>query len=531
MGIDGQKQKKYASSEPELKAVFCTKTCEMQRAAGWSKGNALNFGSVVQDLINSRKFGEALTYLEKALPLNPGHASVLEAMGICYEGLGRLEDAAHSYAEALPNHCNVFTTTRLAKVALSAELYEVAEAAFKVLARAVLKTDENHYATALSPCVSIDSWRTEHHAAAFETAPESEVKLVRPDGGLMQPYKANAERFAVIPNATAIAGWDFVIAPNGDVLRDSAYFSINGGGEYSFVPHVANKANSKVLRVAPKVTKAIDADALFLSAPERYHFGHWVFDFLPRLQGLREKEKSRLKIFTVEGLPQHLRDTLALFGVYGDDLIEGKIGEAYRFKSLVVYCGHEEGKENPSMIKFIHNALSLTQTRKADPDQSRRFFLQRTGARGRNIINVDEFNNLLAEFEFETVRRPEIAIRDQNTKFGSAEIIISAFGTDMVTAYQLKPGTDVIVLCHDRAEVQSSCDLENQLVSAHKHLDQICATIGIHLHKFYCEPIQINRGYSHLQDMIINCDALRRLIKEVVDKRIAAKTSAHSISE
>ncbi|MEP6855443.1 MAG: carbonic anhydrase, partial [Pedococcus sp.] len=52
--------------------------------------------------------------------------------------------------------------------------------------------------------------------------------------------------------------------------------------------------------------------------------------------------------------------------------------------------------------------------------------------------------------------RPEISIAMQNEMFQEAGVVVGAFGTDLVTLYQLRPGTDLVVLCFDN---QTELDL------------------------------------------------------------------------
>jgi len=174
------------------------------------------------------------------------------------------------------------------------------------------------------------------------------------------------------------------------------------------------------------------------------------------------------------------------------------------------------------MAKFLHRNLGPPPASANDVDNGARYFLERSGSvRGRNIVNQTEFDDVLSEFSFEKVRRPEISVQEQNQKFGQAGIVLGAFGTDMVTMFQLHPGTDLIVLCIEEMRRETN-DLSGRGIdSADAYIEQICAIIGVRLRRVYSTLVRRGPGYSYLQDMRVDCSALRQLLSDIIKRRAA----------
>ena len=229
---------------------------------------------------------------------------------------------------------------------------ELANAAFGLFYKALLNKDEISHDIEISPCADFREWCSKNKVEVVCVSPAEDVELTARDGAPVKPYTADKIEYAVLPKATVVAGWDYAITHRGEVLNGSGYADIGGGGEYSFVPHVASRNKRAVIRIGSSAPITIDDDVLFLSSPERFHFGHWVVDFLPRLQAWRRKDGSRRKVFLPKGLPSHQRETLALFGLKNEDLIEGEVGQVYRFKSLAVYFPHNESRIHPEWPNF-----------------------------------------------------------------------------------------------------------------------------------------------------------------------------------
>ncbi len=471
-------------------------------------------------LVNQGKFEDAIPDFRTALQLNTTEVSALEFMGICCEQLGRFDEAALYFKRSLPPNPHLLQSRRLAQVTLTVGDEATARTSFNLICDALLKKRNYLHHVVISRCLSPSDWSEMDGVQILDVAPAQDVHLTSATGDLLKPYKAEALRFAKIPEARAVIGWDFVISSTGEVLNRSGYADVGGGGEFSFIPHVSDKSNNKVIHIWSDKAERVGEDVIFLSVPEKYHFGHWVIDFLPRLMAMQCAEGKPLKILMPSSLPQHHRDTLALFGLHPENFIEGEIGACFQFKSLFVFLGSEKDRLHPDWAMFLYDALAPCKVSALNGDAENRFFLHRTGERrGRFFANQSELNKVFTEFGVETVRRPEISIFEQNEKFKTAGIVLSAFGTDLVTVFQLRPGTDLVVFC-----IEDMLSIEGDMVGrnidvADIYLDQLCAIIGIRVHRIYCKSMNNRSGYAYLQDMQADCEEVRQKLEQIVDIR------------
>ncbi len=468
------------------------------------------------------KIDDAMFDFQKTLEVKPADIGALEGLGMCYEHLGNYNEASRCFAMSLPTKARLPVVRRLAQTALSAVGEdEMARAAFKLICDRLLESIDIPYRTKISTCRPASDCQKINDVEVSEIEPAKDVHLATADGSKLEPYNADAIKIAKISHAYAMTGWDFILTSGGEVLNRSGYIDISSGGAYSFVPHVADKSKKRVLHIWSENVIKIDDDVLFLSAPERFHFGHWIVDFLPRMFAWRNRSRSHLKIFVPSKLPQHLRDTLSLFGVQSNDMIEGEIGQCFKFKTLTMLFPSDEDRLSPDIAKYIYNALGP-----ANPAQKRdvenRIFLQRSGeVRGRHFLNQSELDKVLADFNFETVRRPTLSVSEQNKKFAEAGIVMGAFGTDLVTMYQLRPGTDLIIFLHEEARTSAGDLVGRGIDTADTYVDQLCAVIGIRVHRIYCKLVQTRPGYSYLQDMIVDCEVVKQKLEEIIERRSA----------
>ncbi len=363
------------------------------------------------------------------------------------------------------------------------------------------------------------TWCENHGHPVIELDAAGEIALRDVDNLPVAPYWTDATRFTVIPEASVMAGWDFVMTAAGGALDynpPSVESTGNLMGAYTFVPSVANRARSRIFHPWTKDVTVIDADALFLGAPPAYHYGHWIYDFLSRLRAWRQAGRAPLKIFTLAGLPQAHRQTLTMFGVQPEDLIEGEIGRVYRFRSLTVGVPLSHTLPVPATARFLYEALAVQKTPAAAGGGC---FLERSQtARGRAIVNAEELAAVLSEFQIRTVRRPELSVFEQNALFSEAGIIITPFGTDLVTMFQVRPGTDIVALQFP--------DMENVYEGIADLIVRYCAILGMRLHIVECSLAVREGKLKYHGDMIVDCVALRGILGKIQARRQAEEARA-----
>lgn len=362
----------------------------------------------------------------------------------------------------------------------------------------------------ISPVVEFDRWcETQKPDVLY---PAEDVTVTDPDTGATQAYRSRPALAVRIPGAMAIGGWDFPILPTGEVLNGSGFRDVKVW--IGAVGQIYDPERHRV--VHPWLGKCldIDEDAVFMMAPENCHFGHWLVDVLPRLRVWDGKGPERPKLAISRALTEHQLETLALFGVLKRDVIWCEIGKRYRFRSLTVVRKDDMYKPSQAMARYLYSRLGPAAATQSKHALGRYLFLERSQTtRGRYIANQDEFYPLLQELGFEWMRRPEISVSQQNALFADAGIVLTVFGTDMISLYQMRPGADLVLLCFD--EAMHLGDSSGYLAVA-----SLCAAVGVRLHRVLCTPTSKEGLKSvYRQDIVVDCDALRECLYKIIERR------------
>jgi hypothetical protein len=470
-------------------------------------------------LMELRHFEDAITCFEKALALKPGHHQAVESMAWCIGKVGRSDDALATFAEIFYTTPTHNTATALLRVAFDATEQDrpLMDMLLAYFYPNYFQRHPDHYIV-LSRFTPFAEWCAANGVTFDTYDPGGDTYLTLPDGTPVPPYHAPPVQFAKVPGAGVIAGLDWLIAPNGEFLDGSGLtlFKKMTGQRFvgvAFVPFASDPPRNRVLHPRTKSEIHIDEDVLFLSAPLLHHFGHWVADHLPRLMAWRQAGKAPLKIFTLASLPEAQRETLAHFGVQAADMIEApEDGQFYRFRSITTLNLGDTQRPAPILPKFLYSGLALKKTPLSREIPGGRYFLERSQThRGRDIANREELQAVLDEFGFEVIRRPELSVAEQDVKFSEASIILSPFGSDTVTFFQIRPGTDFVVLNFENME-QVYPDIEAVL-------PRYCALLGMWYHAIACGLAPREGKMLYHGDMIVDCGALRRTLTAIVARR------------
>ena len=139
-------------------------------------------------------------------------------------------------------------------------------------------------------------------------------------------YLTGTSRFAVIPQAEVLLGWDFVITPTGEVISDSGYMPLDVSFAW-FSHHLIEGTDLTAHFWAPTV-QTHEVDVLVLAGPERLHIGHWIVDFLPQLRAY--DAASGRKIVVPASAPKKFFELLALFDIPDDHILRCDLAKRYR---------------------------------------------------------------------------------------------------------------------------------------------------------------------------------------------------------
>jgi capsular polysaccharide biosynthesis protein len=428
-------------------------------------------------------------------------------MGKCLDALGRKTECASSNRTALTIYAAAFLTPATLgpdriRTALSLAMGAQDTAATKDYLR-MLAGELPPFAQdfKISPLMSLPAWGRAHGVPVEILDPAEEIEITD-DAGTARAFRYTSSQtwHAVIPNGEIVSGWDFVVAPTGEILNGANYLSVDI--TFPFMPHGYNSTLNSVAHVWPAQSTFVDADALFLSAPEKHHFGHWIVDFLTRLRVWNIPGEPRRKIVISSQLPRKHRDLLGCFGVRPDDLIACDLGRRYKFRSLRVVRTGSADAPNPHNVKFLYRALGPSQSINATGNAGTRLFLVRD-AGTRMLANEAEVDQVFHEFGITKVNPAKLTLAEQTALLARTELIIGAFGTELFCLYNMPVGSTVVELIWDKNHATV--------------YGPTCSFLGIKHHLMVCETVEntatARRKVS--RDLVVDCAELRQRLASI----------------
>jgi hypothetical protein len=356
----------------------------------------------------------------------------------------------------------------------------------------------------IAPVVSMQEWCRGHGIPIKIVDPATEILASNSHrGGVIAAYLTDETWCVTLPHAEIVGGWDFVLSPDGFVLDGASYLPLENF--FSFMPHFYHRGLDLAAHVWSDSCIELDVDALFVSTPEKHHFGHWISDFIPRLRAWKQDGCPGQKVAIVNGLPQKHRDMMARFGVGPNDIVTCELGQRYRFRSLRVMRTGSDRKPNPDNVRFIGSALRAAGPVRRREERNLRFWLVRD-AGTRVPANQAAVDAVLAEFGVEKINPTKLTMAEQETLFSQAELLIGAFGTELFCLYHLAQGCDLVELTYDEKESTV--------------YGPMCSFLGIHHHVLVCAPAEKSEtsGRKFDRDFVVDCDALRHKIRMIIDR-------------
>ena len=312
-------------------------------------------------------------------------------------------------------------------------------------------------------------------------------------------YVTKTARHAVIPQAEVLLGWDFIMAPTGEIISDSGYSPIDVSYAW-FSNHVIEGTDLVVHFWSPTV-QALDVDVLVLAGPANFHIGHWIVDFMPQLRA-RDPASAR-KIVVPESAPKKAFELLALFGVGEDRILRCDLAKRYRFRSALVVQHGASSQPSPDSARFIGRSLIKSP---APGAPRRRLFLDRD-APTRRIANRDDFDRTIAELGFETVSLAKMSIAEQRDALAAADIALGTHGSEMLACFFMPEGSHLIELNYGFEGLR----WENAATSSF---------LGVRHHVLSCRAAEQvgERVQKKDSDFYVDTAALRALIATIAAK-------------
>ena len=175
---------------------------------------------------------------------------------------------------------------------------------------------------------------------------------------------------------------------------------------------------------------------------------HWMFDVLPRIGLL----KMAGLLESVDGFvvpPPTLpfqRETLERLGLHRDrQIIADDPWHFHVSAEELIVPSLPSALDTPRAwgCAFLKEVFGQTP---GLPQGRRRLYVSRAKARGRKIVNEAEVQALLCSLGFETAELEGLALPDQASLFGSAEVVVAPHGAGLTNLVFCREGTVVIDL-------------------------------------------------------------------------------------
>ena len=457
-----------------------------------------------QDFFSKRDWTNTAAAAEQALAqtTDPGKDRDLYMMlCLALRALGRLDDAKAAFKRGTATLAKIQTPQHLDYALIAAiagdnlpnvrSLFHYKYPGSRCLGMPV----------ACSSITTLNEWcRAQNLALTRLEAPRAITVKQKPHGVGTLEYVAEGFTHARIPNAEFLCGWDFVVTSTGQVISDSGYMALETENNPLF-PHVFVREIGIVAHPWPDTVIEMDCDALFLSAPERFHYGHWLIDFLPRLRAV---EGTDAKVMVPTELPQKHSDLLTAMGFGPERRVICELGKRYRFRNLIVARPGTHLLPNPNTIDFLRRHLGRRAMAASAPRQ--RYFFER-GAGTRLPANRESVNAVLQEFGFRHIDLSTLSLKEERELLAEADVIVAAYGTELLSVFGVPSGADVIELIWNANEDIATAP--------------ICHFLGMNHEFLVCEkaPHTAKKNYSKDSDMIVDSVELRRRITYALTRK------------
>jgi capsular polysaccharide biosynthesis protein len=246
-----------------------------------------------------------------------------------------------------------------------------------------------------------------------------------------------------------------------------------------------------------------------ISSPGSENWYHWLLQVLPRIKILKESgiyfDKIYINNLQYRWQKESLFKVLKFLGIAEDKLLlingDGVVQAELLIVPSVPFIP-AKGTPLPHWQKDFLSQVFLPQSVKNSVIEKKeeKFYISRSKAKIRRIINENEITNYLENKGFKTIFLEDLSPEDQALLFNNAKIIIGPHGSGFANLIFAKPKTKIIEIDHGTKEIRSF----------YKKFSQM---LGCYYYPFYADFVT----EEHLEDdIIVNID----LFKKFLDKHI-----------
>ncbi len=406
------------------------------------------------------RLAEAAELAIKASTLSPHgwHSNFIA--GFALKGLARPQEACKYLRQAiaiLPRDKQ--TLRHLLEAIAAAEGLDAA--ASEYTSRHLHTGDPAHIFVA--PVRTMRDWAATAGLTLLEAGDVDEVPFKAPQ---VWGRPQETETTIVLSNKPYVADLaDARIFSNSSIILTSDGTAISDTGAHPEFGHAVNfvyepvvlvqQPGEVILNFSEFQTREIEA-GIFLSGLVSHAFGHWLPEFLPKLQFLQQHvDFAHLPLIVDADMPQshfdHLRrlcDNPLILLQANESLICRRllVAPSPTFLPTELFPNDIPVTEMPGLspraMRFIRGHLSSDHQVLRD----KRIFLARKNMKWRRLLNEEEIGSALSAQGFETVFLEEMTAQEQVDMFQKASWIVAPNGSALLNVIFADPSVKLLVL-------------------------------------------------------------------------------------
>ncbi len=192
-------------------------------------------------------------------------------------------------------------------------------------------------------------------------------------------------------------------------------------------------------RSVPTPTR-FDGRLAVITSPGSNNYFHWTLDSLPRLSLLRGMT-DEIDGYYIDSRSRFHLEWLDILEIPKDKIITASPEHHIEATELIVpsFAG-VAGLPSPDGLDFVRSFLP------SKPNNRRRIYISRSGARRRKILNEKELLPILQRNGFETIQPGSMTVAEQMETFSSADVVVSPHGAELTNIAYCAPETKIIEL-------------------------------------------------------------------------------------
>jgi len=235
-------------------------------------------------------------------------------------------------------------------------------------------------------------------------------------------------RLDVVPHARLV-GEKCVVVSHDDKVFAESYWStehLNDGRHFQRPASSQHPLGPVLFRDGPAVRK-IDGPAMLLGNPWASNYHHWVINCLGRLWWTDHVPELRnVPVIVPSPMSDFQRASLTALGVSPDRILPFN-GGVWHVKQLYFPAN---GDFQPEQLHWLRKRLQQ-HFGVVEAAGSRRLYISRADASGRQIVNEQEVAEFLTRRGFEILLLGAMPLREQVQAFANAGVVIGPHGSGL----------------------------------------------------------------------------------------------------